>query len=364
LFSIFKNYPDRKGITVNKVRIGFVGVGFMGQKAHLSNYAALDDCEIVAIAEPRVQLAEKVARRYGVEKVYKNHRELLENCEVDAIVAAQPYRHHINIVPDILKAGKPLFTEKPLALSVESGEYLAQLADEKGVIYMVGYHKRSDPAMEYAKNLVDEWKATGEYGKLRYIRITMPPGDWVGGAGDAITSDEPYPEIQLEPDAPYFDKETAQAYDSFVNYYIHQVNALRFLFGEPYKVTHADSSGVLLVARSDSGVTGIIEMAPYENTIDWQESILVCFEKGYVKIELPPPLASQQPGRVTVMMDGGKEEPVTVQPALPRIHAMKKQAMNFLAAVRKERPAPCEAREAVGDLKIARDYILMHRSKL
>lgn len=52
---------------MDKVRVGFVGVGYMGQKAHLSNYAVLDDCEVVAIAEPSLQLAEKVARRYGVE---------------------------------------------------------------------------------------------------------------------------------------------------------------------------------------------------------------------------------------------------------------------------------------------------------
>jgi predicted dehydrogenase len=342
---------------MDKVRIGFVGVGYMGQKAHLSNYAVLDDCEVVAIAEPRWQLAEKVAHRYGIEKVYKSHKELLANCQVDAIVAAQPYRHHITIVPDILEAGKPLLTEKPLALSVEAGERLAQLADEKGVLYMVGNHKRSDPAMEYAKKLVDEWKETGEYGNLRYIRVTMPPGDWIGGAGDALTSNEPYPEIQLEPDAPYFDEKMAQAYDSFVNYYIHQVNTLRFLLGEPYKVTFAEKSGVLLVAESNSGVCGIIEMAPYENTVDWQETCLVCFERGFIKVELPAPLACQQPGRVTIMKDKGKSEPLIIQPSLPRIHAMRKQAMNFLAAVRGERPAPCEAREAVEDLKIARDYI-------
>ncbi|MGI6705104.1 MAG: hypothetical protein ACOX6S_02175 [Clostridia bacterium] len=44
-----------------------------GQLAHLSNYAVLDDeCELVAIAEPRKELARQVARRYGVEKVYSN----------------------------------------------------------------------------------------------------------------------------------------------------------------------------------------------------------------------------------------------------------------------------------------------------
>ncbi len=281
---------------------------------------------------------------------------------VDAIVAAQPYRHHINIIPEILKAGKPLLTEKPLALSVEAGEQLVQLADKMGVLYMVGNHKRSDPAIEYAKKLIDEWKETKEYGNLRYIRITMPPGDWIGGAGAALNSDEAYPEIQLESDATYFNKEMAQAYDSFVNYYIHQVNLLRFLLGEPYKVAFADKSGVLLVAESKSGICGIIEMAPYENTIDWQENALICFEKGYIKVDLPAPLACQQPGHITIMKDNGRDEPVVIQPSLPKIHAMQNQAMNFLAAIRGEKPAPCEAREALEDLKIARDYIKLYFS--
>ena len=52
-------------------------------------------------------------------------------------------------------------TEKPLALSVEAGEMLADLADKNKVTHMVGYHKRSDPAMEYAKSIIDQWKEQG-----------------------------------------------------------------------------------------------------------------------------------------------------------------------------------------------------------
>jgi predicted dehydrogenase len=345
--------------TVRKIRIGFVGAGFMGQLAHLTNYANLDECEVVAIAEPRRELAEKVAQRYGIKEVFKDHLELLNKCEVDAIVAAQPYTHHIKLIPDILKAKKPLLTEKPLALSPEAGEELVRLAQENNVLYMIGNHKRSDPAMEYAKKLVDEWKATGLYGKMKLIRITMPPGDWVGGANKPLTSNEPYPEIEHEAMPQYFDEATGKLYNSFVNYYIHQVNAMHFFYGEPYDVTFADKSGVLLVTESKSGVCGTIEMAPFNTSIDWQESVLIAFEKGYIKVELPPPLASQLPGRVTVMKDNGNGIPTIEQPILPRISAMAQQARNFLAAVRGERPAPCEAKDAVEDLKIALKYVEM-----
>jgi predicted dehydrogenase len=337
---------------MGKVKIAFVGTGSMGQLAHLVNYTAVDDCDVIAVADPRQKLAQKVARRYGVEKVYKDHKELLEKCDMDAVVAIQPFGNHINIVPDILKAKKHVFTEKPLAGSVEAGKKLVEMAKDNDVLYMVGYHKRSDPAMVYARKLIQEWKANKEYGRMRLVRITMPPGDWTGGAGKALTSEEPKPEN--------INRKSERPYNEFINYYIHQINTLRFLFCEPYRLTFADKSGVLLVAESESGVCGTIEMAPYNNSIDWNETILVAFEKGYIQINLPSPLACQQAGHVTVMRDNGKEEPSLLQPTLPKVSAMRLQAENFLAAVRGDRPAPCDAEEALEDLKIAGDYISIY----
>jgi predicted dehydrogenase len=341
-----------------KIRIGFVGVGGMGQMAHLSNYAALqDECEVVALAEPRRQTAELVARRYGVTQVFTDHRELLENAEVDAIVAPQPFRHHFAIIPDILRRGLPIFTEKPLSLSVKIGEQLVKLGEEHGTLHMVGYHKRSDPAMEYAKTLVDQWKISGEFGKLQYIRMTMPPGDWIGGADRPLSVNEPFPSMESEPGPDEFSEEQTKQLDSFVNYYIHQVNAIRFLLGESYRLTFADRAGVLLAGESDSGVTVTLEMAPYSTSIEWHEHIIACFEKGFVRIDLPAPLARQRAGKVTVMRDNGKEAPSYLEPIMPNVHAMRNQARNFIAAVRGDRPAPCLAKEAIEDLRLAEDYI-------
>ena len=46
---------------------------------------------------------------------------------------------------------------------------------------MIGYHKRSDPATMYAKAEIDRLKSTGELGAMKYVRITMPAGDWIAG---------------------------------------------------------------------------------------------------------------------------------------------------------------------------------------
>jgi predicted dehydrogenase len=341
------------------VKIGFVGVGGMGQCAHLKNYVALPDCEVVALAEVRQRLGQKVAARYGVPRVYPSHVEMLANEKLDGIVASQPFSRHGVLLPELLQAGVPIFTEKPLAASLEVGRRIVQAVQNSGTWHMVGYHKRSDPASMYAKAEIDRLKSTGELGRLTYVRILMPAGDWVAnGFSDLIREDGPYPQLEWDPPAGDMDPATYDRYTSFVNYYIHQVNLMRYLLGEPYRVTYADPSGVLLAGQSAGGAACAIEMTPYRTTLDWQESALVCFEKGFVKLELPAPLASNRPGNVTIFRDPGEgATPQTIIPQLPWVHAMRQQAMNFVAALRGEARPPCQAEEALEDLLVARDYI-------
>ncbi len=196
-------------------------------------------------------------------------------------------------------------------------------------------------------------------GALRYVRILMPAGDWVAnGFIGRLDAGDPRPELPGEPplDMP---EEMAKEYVSFVNYYIHQVNLMRHLLGEPYKVTYAEPSGVLLAVQSESGVAGTIEMTPYRTTVAWEESALVAFEKGYVKLDLPAPLARNRAGTVEVYSDPGDRTPVREQPEMPWVHAMRQQAMNFVKVCKGEAPPPCDAAEAALDLEVARDYIVL-----
>lgn len=350
---------------MDKVRIGFVGVGTMGQCAHLKNYAVLPDCEVVAIAEMRESLGKKVAARYGVPNVYTDHREMLASEQLDGIVAAQPFNRHGILLPELYKAGVPVFSEKPLAASVEVGDSIISALEASSTWHMVGYHKRSDPATMYAKQAIDQFKQSTELGALKYVRILMPAGDWVaGGFHDLISDESPYPEVAFDPPAQDMDARTYEKYTAFVNYYIHQVNLMRHLLGESYQVTYADPSGVLLVGQSESGVASTIEMSPYTTSIDWQESALVCFEHGWVKLELPAPVASNRPGKVTIFKDPGDgATPQTIIPQLPWVHAMRQQAINFIQAIRGEQQPPCLAQEALEDLRVARAYIRLLTGK-
>jgi predicted dehydrogenase len=335
----------------------------MGQMAHLVNYANEPGCEVVAIAELKQNQGKLVAEHYRIPKVYRTAEEMLANEQLDGIVASQPFTRHGVLLPELYKAKLPVFTEKPLAGSVEVGESILKALKENGGWHMVGYHKRSDPATMYAKAEIDALKESGEIGKLRYVRIVMPAGDWVAnGFIGMIGGGDPAPELKWDAPASDMDEETYAAYVSFVNYYIHQVNLMRHLLGEPYHATYAENSGVLFAGESDSGVACVIEMSPYSTTVDWQESALVAFERGFVKIELPAPMARNRPGKVDIFKDpGGGVTPMLSVPTLPWIHAMRQQAINFIRAIKGEIKPLCDAQEALEDLNVARQYIRLQK---
>jgi len=349
---------------MTKTRLGFIGTGTMGQAAHLRNYASLAECEVVAMAELRAETASRVASRYGVPHVYHDHRDMLAREKLDGIVCIQPFTHHGQLLPEVLRAGVPILTEKPLAASVAMGERIVQAAHDARTWHMVGYHKRSDPATIAAKAEIDRLKHTGEIGPLRYVRITMPPGDWIaGGFNDLINAGDATPVLLDDPPPADMDVDTFKDYVRFVNYYIHQVNLMRHMLGEAYRVVFVDSRDVLLVGESASGVTCTIEMAPYHTTVDWHESVLVTFERGFVRLDLPAPLALNRAGRVEIFRDPGSGAPPEhIRPELPALHAMRQQAIHFVRAIRGEMPPMCDSVEALEDLKLAREYVrLKHK---
>jgi len=343
-----------------KVRIGFVGAGFMGQLAHIRSYALLrDECELVALAEPRQRTAELVAERYGIGQVYHDHRELLESEQLDGIVAAQRYAYHAALLPELYPRVGHLFTEKPLALSAATGDRLAGLARESGCDHMLGYQRRSDPATVEAKRTVDAWKASGELGALRYLRICYTDGDWTGNAHGLIDVAEQPPPFAAEEPPPEFagDDEAVWVLSTGVNELVHPLNLLRHFVGEPYRFVFVHVTGRLCAFESESGVPMTIEVSPYRVSVGFDEELLVAFEHGYVRLCPAPSLAVNRAGRVELYTDAGGALPQRVAPELPWIDPQQAQAADFLRVCRGEAPPPTDAAEGAEDLHLVADIV-------
>lgn len=345
----------------NKVRVGFVGVGRMGQCAHLRNYAAMDECEVVALAELREKTAERVAERYNIPNVYSDAVQMLEKEDLDCLVCSQPFNRHGILLPELLRANKPIFIEKPLSSTPESGKAILEELEKSDTFIMVGYHKRSDPACMWALEKIRQLRESGELGRMKYMRIEMPMGDWIAHGFDVLINEgDAAPNLECEPKSIDMDDQTFDEYQAFVNFYIHQVNLMRYFLGEDYHVSYADPKGILLVAHSDSGIPCTIEMDAFATTVEWQEHVMIGFEKGWMQLDLPAPLAYNRCGRVRMYKNPEHgTTPMHIEPTMPYVHAMRRQAENFIAAVNGERAPMCDAATALKDMEVATEYIRM-----
>jgi len=148
-----------------RVKIGVIGLGRMGL-SHLSILRPHPGVEIVGISDTSRYLLD-VMRRYTGLPAYRDHRELLERGRPDAVVVATPTGSHAAICEPILESGVGVFLEKPLALTVESGERIVELAARHAVTTQVGYHFRFVPSFEEARR----WCRAGHIGRIHHFHV-------------------------------------------------------------------------------------------------------------------------------------------------------------------------------------------------
>lgn len=153
--------------SMNKpVGVGVIGVGSLGGY-HAYNLAwNTPGANLVAIADPRLDVASEVASKTGVRKVYSDYRKLLEDKEVDAVVVAVPNNAKLDIVRSAAQASKHVFVEKPISLSLEDADLLVRIKKESGLKFQVGYQRRFDPSHMKIKEIID----SGELGRIALIR--------------------------------------------------------------------------------------------------------------------------------------------------------------------------------------------------
>lgn len=117
-----------------------------------------------AVVDSSLEVRKQLANAYPDIQLHSSEQEILES-PVSAVVIASPSPTHYAFAKAALEAGKDVFIEKPMTLSVKDAEDLIQTAEDKGLILMVGHLLLYQPAMRWIKNFVDR----GHLGKLYSI---------------------------------------------------------------------------------------------------------------------------------------------------------------------------------------------------
>ncbi|MBO0857800.1 MAG: Gfo/Idh/MocA family oxidoreductase [Chloracidobacterium sp.] len=141
----------------DRIQMALVGAGGRGRAVMNAFLKVSDKVEFIAVAdlyEPRQNELLKKCRTGS--KATFDHRELLNNKEVVAVLNATPDHWHAPVLIDSVKAGKDVYTEKPFSLSIEEGARMVKAVRATKQIVQVGMQRRSSETVRNAKKLVDD----------------------------------------------------------------------------------------------------------------------------------------------------------------------------------------------------------------
>lgn len=180
-----------------RIALGHIGVGQRGANALLKSFLDLEDAQCAAVCDPfrskRERWAKYVDSTYAVKKemgsykgcmAYNDFRDLLARDDIDAVVVATPDHWHVPIALAAARAGKDMYVEKPLGLSIEQNRTLRTGIKSYGRVFQYGTQQRSGRNFRFACELVQN----GRVGELKTIQAWCP-----GKYGKHESSTKPIP---------------------------------------------------------------------------------------------------------------------------------------------------------------------------
>jgi myo-inositol 2-dehydrogenase/D-chiro-inositol 1-dehydrogenase len=153
---------------MEKIKIGVIGAGRIG-KVHIATLVQnVPQAEVVAVADVNLVSAQNMAEEFGIKSVYSSFMDVINHPGIDAVVICSSTDTHAQIIIDAAEAGKHIFCEKPVDLSLETIKGALAAVEKAGVKLMVGFNRRFDPNFLKIKQMV----VGGKIGEPHILKIT------------------------------------------------------------------------------------------------------------------------------------------------------------------------------------------------
>lgn len=171
---------------------GIIGCGDVTEVKSGPAFNKVEGSRLHAVMRRNGDRARDYAERHGVPKWYDNAEALIHDPEVHAIYVATPPSSHVDYTKEALKAGKPVYVEKPMATTVEACQRMADAAAASGTKLTIAHYRRALPKFRKIRELIEQ----KEIGAVRTVRISLlqahregtPESNWridseIGGEG-------------------------------------------------------------------------------------------------------------------------------------------------------------------------------------
>ena len=193
------------------VRFGVLGAGRIG-RVHARAVASVAGAKLVAVADPVDEAARHVADAFGCE--VRTVDRIEDSDDIDAAIICSPTDTHADLIERFVRAGKAVFCEKPVDLSVARAKRCLATVEAEGGVLMVGFQRRFDPDFLALKRAIDD----GRVGEVEMVTI-----------------------ISRDPEPPPYDF-IVRSGGIFRDMTIHDFDVARWLLGEEVKMVQAAAS--------------------------------------------------------------------------------------------------------------------------
>jgi myo-inositol 2-dehydrogenase/D-chiro-inositol 1-dehydrogenase len=166
------------------LNIGIIGAGRIG-RVHAENLSLrIQGAAVLMIADTNEQAARAAAARYRIPETVVDYREILANSDIEAVLICSPTSDHARMAQDAARAGKHIFLEKPVALSLPEIDCVLAAVQRAGVRLQVGFNRRFDANYRRVRRAIE----SGEIGEPALIHIVSrdpapPPIEYVKSSG-------------------------------------------------------------------------------------------------------------------------------------------------------------------------------------
>ena len=199
---------------MKQINWGFIGCGEVTEKKSGPAFNEVEGSQVVAVMSRSEEKARHYAERHRVRRWYTDAQELIDDPDVNAVYIATPPSSHATFAIMAMKAGKPVYIEKPLASSYNDCIRINRVSEQTGVPCFVAYYRRYLPYFQKVKEII----RSGQIGNVVnvQVRFSVPPRDLDYGSG----KDMPW---RLQPDI------AGGGY--FYDLAPHQIDLLQDIFG-------------------------------------------------------------------------------------------------------------------------------------
>lgn len=169
---------------MDRLKIGLIGAGRIG-RVHASNLAnRIPAAEVVAVADVSLEAAQQCAQINRIPTATSDYREILADPSIKAVLICSATNTHATLIEEAAKAGKQIFCEKPIALSLEAIDKALAAVKEAGVKLQIGFNRRFDANYRRVRQAI----VSGEIGDPHIVHIISrdpapPPAEYVKVSG-------------------------------------------------------------------------------------------------------------------------------------------------------------------------------------